>query len=76
MVSEWNEIAQKTLLADTTKALPEDFLYMGLVQAAVLIAQQTKAKVMRSQAAGLAARPRGRVRPPHPEPHWQASRHP
>jgi hypothetical protein len=34
-ISEWNEIAQKTLLADTTKALPEDFLYMGLVQAAV-----------------------------------------
>jgi hypothetical protein len=35
VVSEWNEIAQKTLLADTAKAIPEDFLYMGLVQAAV-----------------------------------------
>ena len=29
VISEWNEIAQKTLLADTTKAIPEDFLYMG-----------------------------------------------
>ena len=35
VISEWNEIAQKTLLADTTKAVPENFLYMGLVQAAV-----------------------------------------
>ena len=34
-ISEWNEIAQKTLLADTTKAIPEDFLYMGFVHAAV-----------------------------------------
>jgi hypothetical protein len=31
VISEWNEIAQKTLLADTTKALPADFLYMGFV---------------------------------------------
>jgi hypothetical protein len=30
VISEWNEIAQKTLLADTTKAVPADFLYMGL----------------------------------------------
>ena len=35
VISEWNEIAQKTFLADTDKAVPEDFLYMGLVQAAV-----------------------------------------
>jgi hypothetical protein len=35
VISEWNEIAQKTLLADTTKAIPEDFLYMGFVHAAV-----------------------------------------
>jgi hypothetical protein len=35
VISEWNEIAQKTLLADTTKALPADFLYMGFVHAAV-----------------------------------------
>ena len=35
VISEWNEIAQKTLLADTTKAVPEDFLYMGFVHAAV-----------------------------------------
>jgi hypothetical protein len=34
VIPEWNEIAQKTL-ADTTKAVPEGFLYMGLVQAAV-----------------------------------------
>jgi hypothetical protein len=35
VISEWNEIAQKTLLADTTKAVPADFLYMGFVHAAV-----------------------------------------
>jgi hypothetical protein len=35
VISEWNEIAQKTLLADTAKAIPEDFLYMGFVHAAV-----------------------------------------
>ncbi len=35
VISGWNEIAQKTFLADTDKAVPEDFLYMGLVQAAV-----------------------------------------
>jgi hypothetical protein len=35
VISEWNEIAQKTFLADTTKAVPENFLYMGFVQVAV-----------------------------------------
>jgi hypothetical protein len=35
VISEWNEIAQNTLAADTTKAPVEDILYMGFVQAAV-----------------------------------------
>jgi hypothetical protein len=35
VITEWNEIAQKTLLADTKKAIPADFLYMGFVHAAV-----------------------------------------
>ncbi len=35
VISEWNEIAQKTLMADTTKSVPEDFLYMGFMHAAV-----------------------------------------
>ena len=35
VISEWNEIAQNTLVADTTKAPVEDILYMGFVQAAV-----------------------------------------
>jgi hypothetical protein len=35
VISEWNEIAQKTLAADTTKQPIEDILYMGFVQAAV-----------------------------------------
>ena len=35
VISEWNQIAQTTLLADTTKSLLEDFLYMGFVHAAV-----------------------------------------
>ena len=35
VISEWNQIAQKTLVADTTKAPVEDILYMGFVQAAV-----------------------------------------
>src|SRR6187431_2651684 len=35
VISEWNEIAQNTLFADTTKAPVEDILYMGFVQAAV-----------------------------------------
>jgi hypothetical protein len=35
VISEWNEIAQKTLVGDTTKAPVEDILYMGFVQAAV-----------------------------------------
>jgi hypothetical protein len=35
LVSEWNELAQKTFLADTTKSIPEDFLYMGFLHAAV-----------------------------------------
>ena len=35
VISEWNQIAQTTLLADTAKSLLEDFLYMGFVHAAV-----------------------------------------
>jgi len=35
VISEWNQIAQQTLVADTTKAPVEDILYMGFVQAAV-----------------------------------------
>ena len=35
VISDWNAIAVTTLLGDTTKQLPEDFLYMGFVQAAV-----------------------------------------
>ena len=35
VISEWNQIAQATLTADTTTSVPEDFLYMGFVQAAV-----------------------------------------
>jgi len=35
VISEWNQIAQQTLVADTTKAHVEDILYMGFVQAAV-----------------------------------------
>jgi len=35
VISKWNQIAQKTLVADTTKAPVEDILYMGFVQAAV-----------------------------------------
>jgi hypothetical protein len=35
VISEWNQIAQTTLLADTTKSLLEDFLYMGFLHAAV-----------------------------------------
>lgn len=35
VISEWNQIAQTTLTADTTTSVPEDFLYMGFVQAAV-----------------------------------------
>jgi hypothetical protein len=35
VISEWNEIAQNTLFADTTKAPVEDILYMGFMQAAV-----------------------------------------
>jgi hypothetical protein len=35
VISEWNAIAQKTLVADTTKQPIEDILYMGFVQAAV-----------------------------------------
>jgi hypothetical protein len=35
VISEWNEIAQNTLFADTTTSPVEDILYMGFVQAAV-----------------------------------------
>lgn len=35
VISEWNELAQKTLLADTSKSVPEDFLLMGFLHAAV-----------------------------------------
>jgi hypothetical protein len=35
VISDWNAIAVTTLLGDTSKQLPEDFLYMGFVQAAV-----------------------------------------
>jgi hypothetical protein len=35
VISEWNQIAQTTLLADKSKSLLEDFLYMGFVHAAV-----------------------------------------
>ena len=35
VISDWNAIAVTTLLGDTTKQPPEDFLYMGFVQAAV-----------------------------------------
>jgi hypothetical protein len=35
VISEWNALAATTLLGGTTKLLPEDFLYMGFVQAAV-----------------------------------------
>jgi hypothetical protein len=35
VISEWNELAQKTFLADTAKSVPEDFLYMGFLHAAV-----------------------------------------
>jgi hypothetical protein len=35
VISEWNEIAQTTLLANTTTSLLEDLLYMGFVHAAV-----------------------------------------
>jgi hypothetical protein len=34
-ISEWNQIAQTTLLGDKKKSIPEDFLYMGFVHAAV-----------------------------------------
>src|SRR5215472_5253254 len=35
VISEWNEIAVSTLVADTTTQPIEDILYMGFVQAAV-----------------------------------------
>ena len=35
VISDWNAIAVTTLLGDTTKQPPEDFLYMGFVQVAV-----------------------------------------
>ncbi|HYV78427.1 MAG TPA: hypothetical protein VE979_09890, partial [Streptosporangiaceae bacterium] len=35
VISDWNAIAVTTLVGDTTKQPPEDFLYMGFVQAAV-----------------------------------------
>src|SRR5215218_5274850 len=35
VITEWNQIAQTTLLGDTTKSVLEDFLYMGFVPAAV-----------------------------------------
>jgi hypothetical protein len=35
VISEWNEIAQTTLLANTATSVIEDFLYLGFVQAAV-----------------------------------------
>src|SRR5262249_1321749 len=35
VISDWNAIAVTTLLGDTSKQLPEDFLYVGFVQAAV-----------------------------------------
>jgi hypothetical protein len=35
VITEWNQIAQATLLGDTTKSVLEDFLYMGFVHAAV-----------------------------------------
>jgi hypothetical protein len=35
VISDWNAIAVTTLLGDTSKQPPEDFLYMGFVQAAV-----------------------------------------
>jgi len=35
VISEWNALAVTTLQGDTTKALQQDILYMGFVQAAV-----------------------------------------
>ena len=35
VISDWNAIAVATLLGDTSKQPPEDFLYMGFVHAAV-----------------------------------------
>ncbi len=35
VISEWNQIAQATLTANTATSVPEDILYMGFVQAAV-----------------------------------------
>jgi hypothetical protein len=35
VISEWNEIAQTTLLANTSTSVLEDFLYMGFMHAAV-----------------------------------------
>src|SRR5215471_2962472 len=38
VISDWNAIAVTTLLGDTSKQLPEDFLYVGFVQAAAVAA--------------------------------------